>query len=316
MTPARLKISTNNSQPPADVLVVGSVAYDDIITPYTTGERILGGAAAYAALAASYFAPTRIVGVVGNDFDQKHWDRLSNHGIDLEGMQVDESGPTFYWKGMYHENFNHRETLELELGVFSNFRPTLPEKYKETSFIMLGNIDPELQLHVLDQTLKHTFVLADTMDFWIETKRHEVRELIRKTDLFAINDSEAKMLTEENNLILAGYKIRDMGAKYVVVKKGEHGAYLFYPGGVFALPAYPITGIKDPTGAGDTFAGGLLGYLAAVQKTDLESIKQAMLYATATASVTVEDFSCDRLEHAGPQLIEERVQALREMVTF
>ncbi|MGF1484327.1 MAG: PfkB family carbohydrate kinase [Opitutales bacterium] len=303
------------SQPPQPVLVVGSVAFDDIITPFASGERILGGSASYASLASSFFAPTQLVGVVGNDFDPRYRERLEARGIDLDGLQVDDSGPTFFWRGKYHENFNKRDTLDIQLNVFEKFRPDLPESFSSTPYVMLGNIGPGLQIHVLDQLKgpRH-YVVADTIHLWIELEREGLLEMIQRVDLFTINDDEAEMLTDKSNLIEAGRQLLTMGPKRVIVKKGEHGAYLFSEEGLFALPAYPVTDLRDPTGAGDSFAGALLGYLAAVDKTDVAALKEAMVYATVAASLTVEAFSCDRLESAGISEISQRREALLKMI--
>ncbi|MGF1447842.1 MAG: PfkB family carbohydrate kinase [Opitutales bacterium] len=306
------RISLDSAQP-QPVLIVGSVAFDDIITPYATGERILGGSASYASLASSFYAPTQLVGVVGNDFDPKYRQRLEARGIDLDGLQIDSTGPTFFWKGQYHENFNRRDTLDLQLNVFETFQPELPERFRQTPFVMLGNIGPGLQMHVVDQLQgSGHFVVADTIDFWIDAERDALLEMIRKVDLFTINDDEATKLTGKTNLIDAGWALRALGPERAIVKKGEHGAYLFSEEGLFALPAFPVTELRDPTGAGDSFAGALLGYLAAVNRTDVAALKQAMVYATVTASLTVEAFSCDRLESAGvAELAQRRDQLLR-----
>ncbi len=298
----------------APVLVVGSVAFDNIITPVMTGNRILGGAASFASLAASYFAPVRLVGVVGNDFEDDFIERFRNRGIDLEGLQVDNSGPTFFWAGKYHENYNNRETLDTQLNVFEHFRPELPEKYRNTPYLMLANIGPDLQIHVLNQLQGRSFVVADTMNLWINTQLEELLSLIKRIDCLAINDSEAIMLTGDRNLITAGWKLLELGPRMAIIKKGENGACLFHPDGYFALPAYPVVNLQDPTGAGDAFGGALAGYLAAVDSTDFNSIKQAMAYATVIASLTVEAFSCDRLESAGPTLVEERYRELLEII--
>ncbi|HAF59358.1 MAG TPA: sugar kinase, partial [Opitutae bacterium] len=289
----------SDSAESAPLLVVGSVAFDNVITPQAEKERILGGAASYCSFAASYYSPVRMVGVVGNDFGESDMDRLRARGIDLEGVQRDESGPTFFWKGKYHENFNRRDTLDIRLNVFENFRPDLPQSYIDSEFVLLGNIHPALQSHVLDQLSGNSFVLADTIDLWIETEREALLSLIKKVSLFVINDSEAEELTGETNVILAGNKLRQMGPGSVIVKKGEHGAVLFHEDGMFALPAYPVTQLHDPTGAGDSFAGALIGRLASRNSSDFSAIKEAMLYATCTASLTVEAFGCDRLESAG-----------------
>jgi sugar/nucleoside kinase (ribokinase family) len=308
------------AHPPAAVLVVGSVAYDDIITPHASGERILGGSASYAALAASYFAPTRLVGVVGHDFAPHDLARLRARGIDLEGLQVDKSGPTFHWKGQYHENFNRRDTLEIHLNVFERFRPALPESYIQSEYALLGNIHPALQRHVRGALGKNVFAAADTIDLWIKTTHDELLALLHDLDLFVINDTEAEILTGESNIIRAGQALREKGPRIVIIKKGSHGAYLFHPEGLFALPAYPVVDLHDPTGAGDSFAGALLGALAIqtgagkAPKPTFKQLKEAMVFATVVASLTVEAFSCDRLESAGIAEIEKRAKELREMV--
>ena len=235
--------------------MVGSVAFDNVITPQAEQERILGGAASYCSFAASYYTQVRMVGVVGNDFTESDMDRLRARGIDLEGVQRDQSGPTFFWKGKYHENFNRRDTLDIRLNVFENFRPDLPQSYVDSDFVLLGNIHPSLQSHVLDQLSGNSFVLADTIDLWIETEQEALLSLIQRVSLFVINDSEAEELTGESNIILAGNKLRQMGPDSVIIKKGEHGAILFHENGMFALPAYPVTQLHDPTGAGDSFEG-------------------------------------------------------------
>ncbi|MDA8806437.1 PfkB family carbohydrate kinase [Opitutales bacterium] len=308
-------IIASDSSESSPLLVVGSVAFDNVITPQAEQERILGGAASYCSFAASYYTQVRMVGVVGNDFGESDLDRLRARGIDLEGVKKDDSGPTFFWKGKYHENFNRRDTLDIQLNVFEKFRPDLPESYKDSSFVLLGNIHPALQMNVLDQLAGNSFVLADTIDLWIETERESLLSLIKKVSLFVINDSEAEELTGESNVILAGEKLRQMGPESVIIKKGEHGAILFHDEGMFALPAYPVTQLHDPTGAGDSFAGALIGRLSSQNRSDFSAIKEAMLYATCTASLTVEAFGCDRLESAGKSEIEERVASLNQLIS-
>ena len=300
----------------APLLVVGSVAFDNVITPYGSQEGILGGAASYCSFAASYFAQPRMVGVIGNDFGEEYISRLRNRDIDLEGLQVDSSGPTFFWKGKYHENFNRRDTLDIQLNVFEKFRPDLPQNYLDSKFVLLGNIHPALQMHVLDQLEGSPFVVADTIDLWIEIERNALLELIKRVSLFVINDTEAEELTEESNIILAGQKLRDLGPETVIIKKGEHGAILFHENGSFALPAYPVTELRDPTGAGDSFAGALIGRLASRNRTDFSAIKDAMVYGTCTASLTVEAFGCDRLESAGTKEIKKRVEELKSIISL
>jgi len=306
----------SDSPESAPLLVVGSVAFDNVITPYGSQEGILGGAASYCSFAASYFAQPRMVGVIGNDFGEEYISRLRNRDIDLEGLQVDSSGPTFFWKGKYHENFNRRDTLDIQLNVFKKFRPDLPQNYLDSKFVLLGNIHPALQMHVLDQLEGSPFVVADTIDLWIEIERNALLELIKRVSLFVINDTEAEELTEESNIILAGQKLRDLGPETVIIKKGEHGAILFHENGSFALPAYPVTELRDPTGAGDSFAGALIGRLASRNRTDFSAIKDAMVYGTCTASLTVEAFGCDRLESAGTKEIKKRVEELKSIISL
>ena len=300
----------------APLVVVGSVAFDNVITPHGSKEGILGGAASYCSFAASYFTQPRMVGVIGNDFGDEYLNRLKYRDIDLEGLQKDESGPTFFWKGKYHENFNRRDTLDIQLNVFEKFRPDLPKSYLDSQFVLLGNIQPALQMHVLDQLQGNPFVLADTIDLWIEIERKALLELIKRVSLFVINDSEAEELTEETNIILAGNKLRELGPETVIIKKGEHGAILFHEDGLFALPAYPVTELRDPTGAGDSFAGALIGRLASRNRTDFSAIKDAILYGTCAASLTVEAFGCDRLESAGASAISERVDELKKLISI
>ena len=306
----------SDSSTPAPLLVVGSVAFDNVITPFGEQERILGGAASYCSFASSYFAKTKMVGVVGNDFGEEQMNRLRSRDIDLEGLQRDESGPTFFWKGKYHENFNRRDTLDLQLNVFESFRPDLPQSYRTSDYVLLGNIHPALQSHVLDQLDGSAYVLADTIDLWIKTERETLLNLAKRVNLFVINDSEAEDLTDEKNVIIAGQKLLELGPETVIIKKGEHGAVLFHEEGLFALPAYPVTNLRDPTGAGDSFAGALLGRLASRNRQDFNAIKEAMLFATATASLTVEAFGCDRLEAAGAKVITERVERLRSLISI
>ena len=309
-SPTRIKSPGRVAEP---VLVVGSVAYDSIVTPHGSGERILGGSAAYACLAASYFAPPRIVGIVGHDFRDRDRRKLAKRGIDLEGLATDPAGRTFAWRGRYHENYNRRDTEDLQLNVFERFQPVLPAAHRATPFVMLGNIRPDLQLRVLDQLTAPRFVLADTIDIWIETQREALGEVMRRADLLVVNDTESAKLTGESNVIVAGRRLREHGCRTVIIKKGEHGAVLFHEEGLFALPAFPVTELRDPTGAGDSFAGALLGHLAATGRTDFATLRQAMSYGTAVASLTVEAFSTDRLAKAGCREIRARRKALLRM---
>ena len=303
----------------ASVIVVGSVAFDNIITPYARGDYLLGGSASYASIAASYFAPSRLVARVGKDFDERFMKRFEERDVCTEGLQVDPEGETFFWAGKYHDNFDQRDTLETRLNVLEHFRPELPETYKTTPYVLLANIGPDLQLHLLEEMSPEikSFVVADTMNLWIDIMRGKLMEMIGRVDLLVLNDEEAEMLTEERNIYIAGAKLRDLGPKFVIVKKGSHGAILFGPEGqLFSLPAYPVEDLQDPTGAGDSFAGALTGYLADKNATDFDSIKQAMVYATVTASFTVEAFSSDSLESAGRAGIDERAARLKAIVSL
>src|SRR6266446_6378011 len=250
------------------VLVVGSTALDTIKTPLRESPRLLGGSASHAAVACSFFAPVRLVGVVGDDFPKRYIRLYRRRGIDLEGLQT-ATGKTFHWAGEYEVNMNNRRTLKTELGVFETFTPSLPEAYRRTPFVLLANIAPALQHHVLNQMRRPRFVVADTMDLWLNIALDDLLKLLRRVDLLILNDSEARQMTGDTSLIRAGRAIRRMGPRYVAVKKGEHGALLFGPDDFFSCGAYPLEDIHDPTGAGDTFAGGLAGYLAANGESDV-----------------------------------------------
>lgn len=308
----RLHLSKQN---PSHLLVIGPIAFDSAITPTQQGELMLGGSGTYAALAASYFTHCRIIGVVGEDFDKSYLDQFINHDIDISGIQW-AKGKTFFWKGRYYEDFNKRETLQIDLNVFENFEPTISEEFSKSPYVFLGNIDPDLQLKSLAHLKGNPFIVADTIDLWIRKKREELIQVLKQVNILVINDAEACILAQEGSIVLAGHRLREMGAPTVIIKKGEHGALLFHQDGFFSMPSYPVTSLKDPTGAGDAFAGALLGYLAAVDKTDFFNLKHAMVYATAVASLTVEGMGCDNIESAGSQAIQERYEALINMMTF
>ena len=300
-------------------LIVGSVAIDRVATPETEGDNLLGGAASYAAIASSYFAPTRLVGIVGGDFPRPYLNLYQKHGIDLEGLQIDLTGKTFFWSGRYRENFEGRDSLATQLNVFEHFNPELPARYRTTPYVMLGAIHPPLQHHVVDQLAgkgKKAFILADTFDLWINTARADLDRLLPRIDLLVINEEEARQLTGLRDIPLAGQALRKQGPTMVVIKKGANGSALFHPEGYFAIPAFPIKKFVDPTGAGDSYAGALLGYLAARNRTDFATLKQAVAYATAVSSLTVESFSVRRLSRAGRATIEQRYQALVDMTRF
>ena len=299
------------------LLVVGSIAFDTVETPFDKIENALGGSAIYISLAASYFtSPIHLIGIVGEDFDEKYISMLEERGIDLEGLQVVKGGKTFRWGGKYHYDLNTRDTIFTELNVFENFTPQIPEKSRKASFIMLGNIQPNLQLHVLDQLEAPKFVVTDTMNLWIETAREDLMKVLKRTDVLIINDSEARQLTGEHNLIRAAKVIREMGPRYLIIKKGEHGALLFGEESVFSAPAYPLEDIFDPTGAGDTFAGGFIGYLHDSRSTDFENMKRAVIYGSAMASFAVEKFSIQGIEDLNKLRIHDRFIEFRELSRF
>lgn len=298
------------------VLVVGSVAFDAIKTPAAESGRILGGSATYAGIAASYFAPTRLVGVVGKDFGEENIKRLEQKGIDLQGLQVDTSGDTFFWSGVYGENFASRTTLETQLNVFANFQPTIPTDYKATPFVLLGNIQPSLQAMVLDQLEPGAFVAADTMNLWIDIAKQDLLNLLPRIDMLILNDEESEQLTGQPNIFEAGEELQKLGPRVVLIKKGQHGAVLFHPEGLFALPVYPVRKVQDPTGAGDSFAGALVGFLASKGNSDFATIKQAAGYATVTASLTVEALGVDGLENADREAIDVRYAKLAQMISL
>ena len=299
-------------------LVIGSIGIDRVATPFAESDRILGGAASYASIAASYFAPTRLVGIIGGDFPKSFLARYRRHGIDLAGLQVDPHGKTFYWSGRYHEHFAGRDTLETRLNVFEKFSPILPPSYRDSPFVMLGAIQPSLQNHVLDQLTgrRRPFILADTFDLWIHTAKPELGRLLKRIDLFVINEEEALLLTGERNSVLAGRRLRRMGPRIIVIKKGAHGSLLFHADGYFAISAYPVVKLVDPTGAGDSYAGAIIGYLASVNRTDFAALKKAVAYATAVSSLTVESFSVNRLSTAGRHTIDARLQELVRITRF
>src|SRR5690606_6331501 len=272
--------STPVNSAASPVLVVGSIAFDNIHTPTDRAEMLLGGSASYAAIAASYFAPTRLVGVVGHDFTDEYVGRFANRGIDLEGLQRNDSGKTFFWDGRYENDFGTCTTLEIELNVFADFHPHLPDTYRASPYVVLGNIQPTLQTHVLDQLGNRAFVAADTRDLWIETARADLLQLLPRLDMLLINDSEARILSNESNLIRAGAEILKMGPRMVLIKKGEHGSLLFHPDGLFAFPAYPVADLRDTTGAGDSYLGALIAHLAAENRHDLPALKHGIAYAT------------------------------------
>jgi sugar/nucleoside kinase (ribokinase family) len=296
------------------LVIVGSVALDAVKTPYGEVDCVLGGSAVYASIASRNFCKTGIVGVVGNDFPKAHVKLLEKSGICLEGLQ-EKTGKTFYWKGVYN-NLNCAETLDTRLNVFADFNPVIPEKYQNCDFLFLGNIDPILQLQVLDQVKDPILTAADTMNFWINSKRQELMNVIRRIDVLFINEEEIRMLTEEKHVLKAAQIILEMGPKLIVVKRGEYGALAYGDDFLFFSPIYPVMDVIDPTGAGDSFAGGFMGYLAAAGEINQAEIRKAMMYGTVAASFCVEDFSVNKLKQANTELISKRLQKLREYVEF
>ena len=295
------------------VLVVGSTALDSIKTPYGENPRLLGGSASHAAVAASFFAPVKLVGIVGDDFPKRYVRLYRRHGINLEGLQV-APGKTFHWAGEYEANMNNRRTLTTELGVFEAFTPNLPETYRRTPFVLLANIAPALQHHVLNQMRRPKFVVADTMDLWLNIALDELLKLLRRVDALVLNDSEARQLTKEDNVIAAAKKIHRLGPKYVIVKKGEHGALLSSPAGMFISPAFPLNKVVDPTGAGDSFVGGLMGYLAGRKGAPETHLKRGMIYGSVVASFCCEGFGLTRTTRVTRAAIERRARQLEKMV--
>jgi sugar/nucleoside kinase (ribokinase family) len=298
------------------LLVVGSIALDTVKTPVEEHADLVGGSASYAALGASFFSPVKLVGVVGKDFPASEFDFWKSRKIDVDGVQRAD-GKTFRWSGEYAWDLNTRETRSVALNVFEHFKPALPESYRQSDFALLANIAPALQSHVLDQMEKTRFVVADTMDLWIETTRKDLDALLPRVDLLILNDSEARQLTKETSLIKAGRSIRKLGPRYVAIKKGEHGALLFGEDEFFSCGAYPLEDIHDPTGAGDTFAGGMAGYLAGtVKNVQFTDLRKAMIYGSVLASFTVEAFSLDRLRRLSVDEINKRYETFKLMSQF
>lgn len=299
------------------LLVVGSLGLDTVATPFDRVEDALGGSATYISLAASYFSgPIYMVGVVGEDFPEKYIRLFEQHNVDLEGVQIVPGGKTFRWSGKYHYDLNVRDTLLTELNVFESFNPVIPEKCKRARFVCLGNIDPVLQLQVLDQMTNPHFVVCDTMNYWIQGKKEELLKLLKKVNVLIINDSEARLLAQDPNLIKAARAIKSMGPEILIIKKGEHGALLFTDEIIFSAPAYPMEMIYDPTGAGDTFAGGFTGYLHKTQDLSPENMKCAVIYGSAMASFCVEKFSTKGLEDLQYLRVQDRFREFLKLSRF
>ena len=298
------------------LLVVGSIAFDSVETPTERRDNVIGGSATYFSYAASYFTKVNLVGVVGGDWPDAHTQLLEDRNVDTAGLVKVDSEKTFNWTGKYLPNMNDRETLDVNLNVFGTFDPVLPESYKWTPYVFLANGMPAIQMRVLDQVESPKLVVADTMDLWINEHRDSLLELLKRIDGLVLNDSEAKLLTGHENLISAAKAVLDLGVSFVVLKKGEHGALYVSADDMFVLPAYPTEAVKDPTGAGDSFAGGMMGYLASVDDTSAASIRRALVYGTLVASYNVEDFSLDKMREIEKSDLDIRFERFQSAVNF
>jgi sugar/nucleoside kinase (ribokinase family) len=297
------------------LLVVGSVALDSVETPFGKADEVLGGSATFFSASASNLVPVQVVGVVGNDYPVDKLEPLKKRGVDFSGLEKAE-GSSFRWRGRYRHDLNSAETLETHLGVFSNFHPKIPAQFRKTPFVFLGNIDPRLQLEVLTQIDKPKLVACDTMNFWIESRRPDLVKLLAHVDAVTLNDGEARQLTDCFNLVKAARWIMEKGPTLVIIKKGEHGAFMFTKGTVFYAPAYPLEEVFDPTGAGDSFAGGFMGYIARTGDMSEESLRRAVVYGSAMGSFAVEKFSIERLLTVNPEQLQKRVKEFRRLVAF
>ncbi len=297
------------------ILVVGSIAYDSVETPYGKAENALGGSGLYFSAAASLFSPVNVVGVIGSDFDTNALDFLIKRNVNFDGLYT-ESGETFRWGGRYHSNMNQRDTLYTYLNVFENFQPVIPNQYKNSKYVFLANIDPELQLDVLNQMNNPDLVVLDTMNFWISGKHEELNRVIKKVNILIINDEELQEFTGEHNIYKAAKSIQKMGPAHLVIKRGEYGALLCSKDQLFFAPAYPLEKVVDPTGAGDSFAGGFVGYLASEKKLSPAILKKAIIYGSAAASFTVEDFSLNNLINLTKNDLDERLDFFRKLVSI
>src|SRR5438477_2271836 len=297
------------------VLIVGSTALDSIKTPKAENPKLLGGSASHAAVAASFFAPVKLVGVVGDDFPKPYIQLYRKHKINLDGLQI-KNGKTFHWSGEYEVNMDNRQTLLTELGVFETFTPHLPESHKKSPFVLLANIAPSLQAHVLDQMQRPKFIVADTMDLWLNIALKDLLALIKRVDAFVLNETEAHQLTDRTNMLHAARDIHKLGPKYVIIKKGHNGAFLSAPAGLFVCPAYPLDNVIDPTGAGDSFVGGMIGYLASQRGVLERNLRRAMVYGSVVASFCCEGFGLTRTTRITRSQIEQRVKTLEKLIRF
>ncbi|PCI11756.1 MAG: sugar kinase [Flavobacteriaceae bacterium] len=300
------------------LLAVGTVAFDAIETPFGKTDKILGGSGTFVGLAASKFGvKTGIVSVVGGDFPKSYLDMMNENGINTDGVEIIKEGKTFFWSGKYHNDMNSRDTLITELNVLEHFQPVIPEEFKDSEIVMLGNLHPLTQASVLDQmSAKPKLVVLDTMNFWMDIALDDLHQVLKRVDVITINDEEARQLSGEYSLVNAAKKIHTMGPKYVVIKKGEHGALLFSEEGMFYAPALPLAEVFDPTGAGDTFAGGFCGYLAKTGNISFENMKNAIIYGSNLASFCVEKFGTERMQELKNSEVEERLRAFKELTQF
>ncbi len=300
------------------IVAVGTVAFDDIETPTGRAEKVVGGACTYIALSASYFTrPVNIVSVIGDDFPTETLDMLRSRGADLEGLQIRAGEKSFFWAGRYHSNMNSRDTLDTQLNVLATFDPVLPARYRDTDFLMLGNLTPQIQLQVLAQLDRRPkLIVLDTMNFWMDVALDDLKQVLQQVDVLTINDEEARQLSGQHSLLLAAEVIHALGPKYLIIKKGEHGALLFSGQEKFYAPALPLAEVVDPTGAGDTFAGGFIGYLAQTGDVSYANMKRAVIHGSAMASFCVEKFSIERLRELDTEMIRQRVQQFAELVHF
>ena len=300
------------------LIIVGAVAFDAIETPFGKTDKILGGPATFIGLAASQFeVDSAIVSIVGGDFPNEYLDMFKNRGIDISSLEVVQNGKTFFWSGKYHNDMNTRDTLATELNVLADFNPLVPETYKNSKVLMLGNLQPSVQSSVIEQmSEKPDLVILDTMNFWMDTALEDLKKVIRKVDVIMINDEEARQLTSEYSLVIAAKKIMEMGPKYVVIKKGEHGALLFFENEIFYAPALPLKAVFDPTGAGDTFAGGFAGFLAQTEDFSFDNLKRAVIYGSALASFCVEKFGTERMLNLDKKEINDRILQFKNLTQF
>src|SRR5215216_928557 len=297
------------------VLVVGSVALDSVETPFGKAELVLGGSANFFSASASHFAPVQLVGVVGSDYPMEKLEPLRARGVDFAGLEGAD-GASFRWRGRYRHDLNSAETLETHLGVFSHFRPKIPEQFRRAPFVFLANIDPRLQLDVLNQVERPRLIACDTMNFWIQSRRPDILELLEHVDLVTLNDAEARQLTEKANLVQAAQWIMARGPRHVIIKKGEHGAFMFTEKSIFFAPAFPLESVFDPTGAGDAFAGGFIGYLAKTGDISEANIRRAVIYGSVMGSFAIEQFSIERLMTVSRAEIDQRMREMRRLVAF